>query len=187
MALIGLKNFYYAVISADTSPEGSTAGSTTYGALKKLGNAVSVDINPAINKAILHGDDMAVATDISFGEVTVTLETTDIPLEDQAILLGHTYDSTTSALTAKSSDVAPYVGIAFESEKHNGGIRCVKLLKGKFSPSQETINTRGENIEYQTPKLEGTFVARQSDGAWKMIKDVAASVSGGTSSWYTSM
>lgn len=187
MALIGLRNFYYAVISADTASEGNTAGSTTYGTMKKLGNAVSVDINPTINKTSLYGDDGAVATDISFGEVTVTIETTDIPLADQAILLGHTYDSATSALTAKSSDVAPYVGLAFESQKHDGGIRCVKLYKGKFSPSQETINTKGENIEYQTPKLEGTFVARQSDGAWKMIKDVAASVTGGTSSWYTSM
>ena len=187
MALIGLKNFYYAVISADTSPEGNTAGSTTYGNMKKIGNAVSVDINPTINKQNLYGDDMAVATDISFGEITVTLETTDIPLEDQAILLGHTYDSTTSALTAKSEDVAPYVGIAFESQKHDGNVRCVMLFKGKFAPSQETINTKGENLEYQVPKLEGTFVARQSDGAWKMIKDVAASVSGGTSSWYTSM
>lgn len=179
MALIGLKNFHYATVSADTD------SSTTYGTMKKLGNAVSVDINPTINKTNLHGDDMAVATDISFGEITVSIETTDIPLEDQAVLLGHTYDSTTSALTAKSSDVAPYVGLAFESQKHDGGIRCVKLCKGKFAPSQETINTKGENIDYQVPKLEGTFVARQSDGAWKIVKDVVASA--GTSSWYSSM
>lgn len=178
MALVGLKNFYYAKITNDS------ASSTTYDTMKKLGNAVSVDINPTINKTNLYGDDMAVATDISFGEITVSIETTDITLADQAILLGHTYDSTTSALTAKSSDVAPYVGLAFESQKHDGGIRCVKLYKGKFAPSQETINTKGENIDYQVPKLEGTFVARQSDGAWKMIKDVVATA--GTSSWYSS-
>lgn len=179
MALVGLKNFHYATVENDS------ASSTTYGTMKKLGNAVSVDINPTINKTNLYGDDMAVATDISFGEITVSIETTDVPLEDQAILLGHTYDSTTSALTAKSSDVAPYVGLAFESQKHDGGIRCVKLCKGKFAPSQENISTKGDQLNYQTPKLEGTFVARQSDGAWKIIKDVAASVTGGTSSWYT--
>ena len=162
MAQIGLKNFYYAVISADTSPEGNTAGSTTYGTMKKIGNAVSVDINPTINKQNLYGDDMAVATDISFGEVTVTLETTDIALEDQAILLGHSYDSTTSALTAKSSDVAPYVGLAFESQKHDGGIRCVKLYKGKFAPSQENITTKGDQLNYQTPKYCFYGVRRQN-------------------------
>ena len=128
---------------------------------------------------------MAVATDISFGEITVTIETTDIPIEDQAILLGHGYDSTTSVLTAKSSDTAPYVGLAFESQKHDGGIRCVKLYKGKFAPTQETVNTKGENIDYQVPQLEGTFVARQSDGAWKATKDFAAGAS--TASWYASM
>ena len=183
MALVGLKNIHYAKVTADTAPDGSTAGSTTYGALKKIGNAVSVDINPTVNKASLFGDDMAVATAIGLTEVTVTLETTDIPLEDLAILLGNAYDKATGKLKSKSSDVAPYVGIAFESEKHDGGIRCVKLLKGRFAPSQETINTKGENIEYQVPKIEGTFVARQSDGAWKEIKDLAEGES--TDDWYT--
>ena len=182
MALVGLKNIHYAKVTADTAPDGSTAGSTTYGALKKIGNAVSVDINPTVNKASLFGDDMAVATAIGLTEVTVTLETTDIPLEDLAILLGNKYDETTGKLLSKGSDVAPYVGIAFESEKHNGGIRCVKLLKGRFAPSQETINTKNDNFEYQVPKIEGTFVARQSDSAWKEIKDVAEGES--TDDWY---
>ena len=176
MALIGLKNLHYATISGDSA-------TTTYGTPKKIGNAVSVDINPTIQKASLYGDDMAVATATGLGEITVALETTDIPLADQAILLGATYDSTTSSVITKSTDVAPYVGIAFESEKHYGGIRCVKLFKGKFAPTQETINTKGENIEYQVPKIAGTFVARQSDGAWKQIKDFAAGAS--TAAWYT--
>ena len=176
MALIGLKNLYYAVISSDTD------SGTTYGTPVKLGNAVSVDINPSINKTQLHGDDMAVATDIAFGEVTVTIETTDISLSNMASLLGSAY--TSDSLTAASSDNAPYVGISFESLKHDGGVRCVKLLKGKFAPSQETINTKGENLEYQVPKIEGTFVARQSDGAWKIIKDVASESDAST--WHTS-
>lgn len=184
MALVGLKNIHYAVISGDDAPEGSNAGSTTYGKPKKIGNAVSVDIQPQTQKAALYGDDMAVATATAMGEITVTLETTDIPLEDQAVLLGATVDTVKNTLLFKSSDIAPYVGIAFESEKHDGAIRCVKLLKGKFAPSQETINTKGENIEYQVPRIEGTFVARQSDGGWKEIKDVAVGTS--TASWYTS-
>lgn len=179
MALIGLKNLHFAVISSD-----SAGDSTTYGTPVKLGNAVSVDINPSINKTQLYGDDMAVATDIAFGEVTVTIETTDISLANMASLLGNAYDSTNDSLQATSSDNAPYVGLSFESLKHDGGVRCVKLLKGKFAPSQETINTKGENLEYQVPKIEGTFVARQSDGAWKIIKDVTSEAD--ASSWHTS-
>ena len=185
MAKIGLKNLYYAKMNEDTAANGSTPGTTTYGAMKKIGNAISVDINPAVNRAALYGDDMAVATDTSLGEVEVAVETSDIPLEDQAILLGHTYDSVTGTMTSKSTDVAPYVGIAFESKKSDGGTRCTKLLKGKFAPSQETVNTKGENIEYQVPKLESAFVARQSDSAWKIEKDFTSGAD--TAEWYSSM
>ena len=188
MAQIGLKNIYYAILTADTASNsgdggGGSSGSTTYDTPKKIGNAVSVDINPTTNTANLYGDDMAVATDISLNEISLTIETTDIPLEDQAALLGHTYSD--GQLIAKGSDTAPNVALLFESEKHDGGIRCVKLLKGKFAPSQETINTKGENLEYQVPQLTGTFVARQSDGAWKIVKDFAAGAD--TSSWYQSV
>jgi len=179
MAQIGLKNIYYAVVESDT------ATATTYGTPVKIGNAVSVDINPNTNTTQLYGDDMSVAVDNSLGEITVTIEITDIPLEDLANLLGHTYESDT--LVAKSSDPSnsAYVALLFESDKHDGGTRCVKLLKGRFTPSQETINTKGENLEYQVPRLEGTFVARQSDGAWKMVKDYPKGVS--TADWYTSV
>jgi len=177
LALIGLKNIYYAkmTIGAD--------GKETYSTPKKIGNAVSVDISPTIETTSLYGDDMAVATDINFKEVTVTIGTTDILLEDQAELLGHSYLAA-DGLTAKMTDSAPYVALLFESEKHDGGIRCVKLMKGKFAPSQETINTKGENLEYQTPSLEGTFVA-DANGVWKKIKDFESGED--TTSWYASV
>jgi len=185
MAQIGLKNFHYAKQLTDNAPDGTTAGSATYATPKKIGNAVSVDINPTTNTANLYGDDSAVATAISLGEITVTLETTDIPLEDQAILLGHSYDSVSGTLTAKGSDSAPDVAILFESEKHDGVIRCVKLVKGKFAPAEENIATKGENLEYQVPQITGTFVTRQSDGAWKIVKDFAKGAD--TSEWYASV
>ena len=185
MAQIGLKHIYYARQLTDVAPNGSEAGTATYETPKKIGNAVSADINPTTNTANLYGDDGAVATAISLGEISVTLETTDIPLEDQAILLGHSYDSVSGTMTAKGSDSAPDVAILFESEKHDGGIRCVKLVKGKFAPAQETINTKGENLEYQVPQITGTFVTRQSDGAWKVVKDFTKGAD--TASWYASV
>lgn len=177
MAQIGLKNLFYAVMTIDAS-----TGAETYGKPKKIGHAVSVDIQPSIDTANLYGDDMAVATDINLQEISVTIETTDIPLEDQAALLGHTFAD--GQLTAKMSDTAPYVALLFESQKHDGRIRCVKLLKGKFAASQETINTKGESTEYQVPSLEGTFVAAAS-GAWKIIKDFEKGAD--TASWYTAV
>lgn len=178
MALIGLKNLYYAEITSETTT------TTSYATPTKIGEAVSVDINPSVDKVSLYGDDMPVAVNTNITEITVKIETTKISLKDQAVLLGHTYDESTQTMTANTSDIAPYVGLAFESETHEGNIRCVKLLKGKFALSQESIKTKGEKLEYQVPSLEGNFVARK-DGEWKIVKDFAKGAS--TSEWYSSM
>ena len=184
MALVGLKNLHYALIES-----GATAGGDdndaeeSYGDIKKIGHAVSVDINPELQTVSLYGDDMAVETESSMKEVTVTIETTDIPISDLAAILGHSA-SGEDGYTASMSDQAPYVALLFESAKHDGSTRCVKLLKGKFAPTQETINTKGENIEYQVPQLTGTFVATKK-GPWKIVKDFAKGES--TDSWYQSV
>lgn len=176
MAKIGLKNLYYAVITVGTND------TETYGTPVKIGEAVSVDVNPTTETATLYGDDMAVATDTQMREVSVTIETTDLSLSAQAALLGHTYDETKKELSAKGDDEAPYVGIAFESKMHNGKIRCVKLMKGKFSPTQETTNTKGEQLQYQVPSLTGTFVVDTS-GVWKKVKEFDKGAD--TSTWYS--
>lgn len=182
MARIGLKNIHYAVLTKDESD------GVTYEKPKKIGNAISIEINTNSNKATLYGDDMAVASNTTILDSTVTIETTSIPLEDRAILLGHTVDSTTGAVIAKGSDPPPDVAILFETDNEDGSTDYVKWYKGKFAPTQESINTRGENLEYQTPRLEGTFVARQYDGAYQIIANSANSLSASLiSSWYDSV
>ena len=62
------------------------------------------------------------------------------------------------------------------------------VLKGKFAPTQETLQTKGESVEYTTPRLEGRFVAREYDGAWKRVADSDNTESATViSSWYTSV
>ena len=156
--LSGLKNIYYALETKDAA-EGAT-----YGTPVKLGHAISVDIAKEVETVNLFGDNMAVATKAKLKSLTLSISTTDIPLADKAILLGHSVDSTTSAMTAKGDDSAPYVAILFEATKMTGGSRFVKLYKGKFTETQETINTEGDSLEPQPPSLEGTFIARTFDG-----------------------
>lgn len=171
MATVGLKNLYYATVTADDT------SSTTYGSPTRLAGAISVDINPSNSSATLYGDDAPFATDTSMTDIVVTIEAAEISTANYNALLGHTGG------VAKASDVAPYVALLFESQKHDGQTRYVKLYKGKFAESQETYQTKGESVEFTTPKLEGHFVARQSDGAWKIVQDAAA----GDSTWYSSV
>ena len=176
MAGKGLKNIYYAVIQSDT------ATATVYGDMVKLGHAVSVDVNPDVGTATIFGDDRVVETEYHLKQVNVTIETTDIPLSDLAVLLGHTYEE--GGLTWNSADRAPYVGLAYERDLTGGKTRYVKLYKGKFEPTQETINTRKENLEYQTPKLTGVFIARESDGDIRYSEEHPTGTN--MADWYTS-
>ena len=176
MAQIGLKKFFYAKLLSDNE------NGVSYDTPKRIIGLNTVDISPTVNKATLYGDDSALATESSLGEIEVTIDIADLPIEDAAALLGHTVEDD-GVMISKGGDSAPYVAIMFESDKHNGETRFVKLLKGKFSESQETINTRGDSIEYQLPQISASFVARTYDGAWKKTFDTTdTSV---TSSWYT--
>lgn len=177
MATIGLEKLYFAKMTSDDSD------TTVYETPKRITGLINVDINPSIQKTTLYGDNAPLATASTLTEITVTVETADIPLTSAAELLGHSIESGT--MIAKASDTSPYVAILFESEKSDGQIRYVKLLKGKFDESQETLNTRGQSIEYTTPKLTGAFVARTSDGAWKKVCD--SSDTAIATSWYESV
>lgn len=177
MAQVGLKKLYYAKLTKDDST------GVTYETPKRIIGLNSIDISPTVNKATLYGDDAALATAASLGEVEITIDVADLPLTDAAALLGHTI--TDGVMVSKGDDSAPYVAIMFESEKHNGDIRYVKLLKGKFSESNETINTRGDSVDFQLNQITATFVTREYDGAWKKTQDSSdATVA---TSWYASV
>lgn len=171
--VLGLEDIYYAKMTAD-----SIGGSTTYGTPKKLGHAIKVDVNPNTETSTLYGDNTAVATKTKLKDVDITIETDEIPLEDQAIILGHTYDSVTGAVTVKGDDKAPYVAIMFKANTSKDTCEYRKYYKGKFAPTQETIETEGENINWQTPSMTGKFIARDSD---KKICDKVDSGSSGSS------
>lgn len=179
MAQIGLRNFYYAIMTQEDTA--STAA--TYATPTRIVGLNKIDVNPTVNTATLYGDDIALATASSLGEITVTIDIADLKLPDLAALLGHTVNN--GVMESKGSDNAPYVAIMFESEKHSGEIRYVKLLKGKFSETQETIDTRGDSINYQIGQITGKFVARANDSMWKKTQDSTDTAI--ASSWYASV
>lgn len=136
----------------------------------------------------MYGDNTAVATKTKLKDIDITIETDEIPLEDRAIILGHTYDSVTGAVIIKGDDKAPYVAIMFKANTSKDTYEYRKYYKGKFAPDQETIETEGENINWQTPSLKGKFIARDSD---KKISEAVDSGSSGAasliSSWFTNV
>ena len=177
MPKIGVKKLYYALLTKDDET------GVTYGTPKRIVGLNTIDINPTVQRATAYGDDVPLETASAISEITVSLDSVYLPLEDKASLLGHTV--TDGVMVSKTDDESPYVAIMFESKQTKGAIQYEKLLKGKFSESQETFNTKGENINYQLHSLEGSFVARAHDGEWR--KTTVSTDTTLATTWYASV
>lgn len=179
-ALIGLKDLYYATLTKDDGT------GVTYGTPVKVAPAINAKITPSVSTEVLYADDGPAETAVALGEISVELETSDLPLEIQAALLGHTLDATAGVMTKKSTDTAPYVALGFKSQKSNGKYRFVWLLKGKFAPIEEEYKTKEDKVTYNTPKIKASFVKRSKDDVWQYIADEDSGFTG-ASTWFTSV
>lgn len=159
MAIIGLANLHYAkMLSEDTA-----TSAAVYEKPKRLIGINSVSISPTVDTATLYGDNKALATLTNSKEYQVTLEIADLPPEDEAALLGHKIDDD-GIIHVAGNDTSPYIAILFDADTHHDNEKMyVKFFKGKFSPSQQDLNTRGENLEFGLHSLEATFVTRMYD------------------------
>ena len=181
MSKIGVDELYYAPLTKDDST------GVTYGAPVRIYGLITANIQPAANSATLYADNGPVASASALGAITVSLDTKDLPLADQATLLGHTV--TAGQMTSKLSDTAPYVAIMFKSQKGSGGTVYKKYLKVRFSEPQDNNATKGENVNFQTPTITGNAVARTYDGEWKREADTEATEYEATTgtNWFTSV
>ena len=161
---IGLKNVYYAEMLTDVA-----GGATTYDTPVRLAGAITANINPNSSMETLFADDGPLEVATALGNVELELNMSDISLTNLAFLLGH--DHTSGVMTSKASDVPPWVAIGFQALKSNGEYRYVWLLKGKFSEPEQSHETKGDTINWQTPTITGNFAKRDSDDAWKRDAD----------------
>ena len=177
MPKIGVRKLYYAICTKDDET------GVTYGTPKRIVGLNTIDINPSVQTATAYGDDLPLETASSISDISVGLESVYLPLEDKASLLGHTI--TDGVMISKTDDEAPYVAIMFEAKQTGGAIQYEKLLKGKFSETQKTFNTKGNSIEFANHSLNGNFVARAYDGKWCETK--VSTDSTVATSWYASV
>ena len=177
MAKIGVRKLYYAICTKDDET------GVSYGTPKRIVGLNQIDINPSVQTATAYGDDLPLETASNISEISVSFDSVYLPLEDKAALLGHKMKD--DIMISNADDEAPYVAIMFESTQTGGAVQYMKLLKGKFSETQETFNTKGNSIEYANHSLNGSFVARAWDGNHKYEKvSTDATVA---ASWYASV
>lgn len=141
-----------------------------------LGKAIGVDIEPQYSEASLYGDNKKAEYEKKFKSAKVTLETTSLPLAAHNSLFGHTVteesEGEAATIISKSGDNANYVGFGIYTEECvDGKTKYVTawLPKVKFADSSDSWETKGENINYKTPSIEGEALADEA-GVWRELK-----------------
>ncbi|WP_156290787.1 major tail protein [Oceanobacillus salinisoli] len=156
MPTVGLKDIYYAKLLTDDET------GTTYETPKRLGKAITANVQPQYNTADLRADDGVAETAESRGVTNVVVNTDDLSKEVQADVLGKTINSE-GVLIDSEDDRPPYLALMFRAEKANGAYRYTVLYKGKFTPPENNYETKQETPAFQTPTINGRFLRRNSD------------------------
>lgn len=159
--LIGLRNLVYAKLINDPD-----TGTATYDEVERISGAISATVNPNSSSETLFADDGPYETASTIGQITLELNVADLPLEVQAELFGHTLTDK-GVLIRKSADIPPWVAVGFKSLKSNGNYRYTWLAKGKFGLPEQTNETKGDSVAFNTPTASGSFVKRNSDDEWE--------------------
>lgn len=185
MATIGLDRLYYAKITEDDN------GNETYSTPMPLAKAINADLSVELAEATLYADDGATEVVKEFKSGTLSLGIDDIGVNAAEDLTGAKLDDN-NVLISTAEDGGDPVAVGFRAKKANGKYRYFWLYKVKFSVPATNLATKGDNITFSTPTIEGTVLRRnkldgQGKHPWKAEvneddTNVPASVITG---WYT--
>lgn len=152
---IGLDMFHYAVLTNDNETE------TTYDEAVHIPNIVEAGFNPNSSNEVFFADNGPAESYSQIGAPEITLQIGDLPPKDYAKLLGATYENGQMKYSVDASP--PDVAIGYRRQKTNGDYRFIWFFKGKFSLPEESGQTKGDSVEFQTQEITFTAVARRSD------------------------
>ena len=161
MAFIGLRYPVVATLSSHT--DGSEP---TYGTGKVIGHAITANLTITRNDNPLYADDRIVEDDNGITAMSLELGVDDLTEEIQAYMLGTIKETTGSGTSAvdtylDSDASAPDVGMGYIRVRRKAGVTSYQacwIYKAKFSFEDESTQTKGESIEWQTPTVTGRCV-----------------------------
>lgn len=180
MAGIGLYGVFY---KKCVKINGVTTGYT--GELKQMGKAVSADFAPnSPEDNPLYANNGMAENDSSTGsggELTMTLDR--MTLETAGDLYGTTVEQVTvtvdgetiqgQEITYKGDEVSAPVGVAYIRMNQEDGVRNHEVVfyrEATFTRPDDSCQTMGETIEWQTPEVTGTVAGLQGDGKGKWYR-----------------
>lgn len=150
---IGVDNLVYAIMT----DEGDKTTAPTYDSITAAPGVISLGINANASQETLFYDNGPGETAGTLGNIEVEIQKNQLSLAEKADLLGHGID-TKGGLVYGAADTPSWVAIGFKSLKSNGKHKYVWLYKGKFMEPEDSNETKGDNINFQTETIKGQFV-----------------------------
>ena len=159
MATVGFDRLFYAPITED--PE---TGAETYGEPVFLAKAISAGLSVELAEAVLYADDAADEVVREFKSAKLSLGVKDLGTAQAAKLTGARVDDN-GALVSAGEDGGDYVAVGFRAKATGNKHRLYWLYRVKFAVPSINLQTHGDNINFQTPTIEGTALRRNKPDA----------------------
>ena len=153
MATIGLDKLYYAKITEAEN------GEESYAKPAQLAKAMTADLSVELAEATLYADDGAAEIVKEFKSGKLTLGIDDIGAAVASDLTGATIDAN-GVVVSTSEDGGTPVAVGFRAKKANGKYKYFWLYRVKFGIPATNLATKGDNITFSTPTIEGTILRR---------------------------
>lgn len=144
----------------------NTAGTVSYENPTDVGDAMSAQLDLRFAEGRLYAESkLAEYIKLATGG-TISLAVKYIKKAAQAMLYGCTTDTSKENIKFSAKDVANYVGVGFYAPDKVDGVTkytCVWVPKALFGPPSMAYQTKGENIQFNTPTTTGEFLADDSE------------------------
>jgi phi13 family phage major tail protein len=166
--MVGVDMFYFALMSSDVS-----GGTATYEDPVRIDNVVNTAFSGNSQTATYYADNAAKFAVTQLGEMSLAVQSADIPPAIQAIWLGQKYNNGVLV----SGQINPRdMAIGYRIKKvaeagANESYRYVWFLKAKPGLSDAQVNTQTNSIAFQDATTNFAIVTRTSDGDWQYMVD----------------
>lgn len=151
----------------------NTSGTISYTNHTSVGDAMTANLELRYAEGRLYAESTLAEYVKQATGGTISLGVKYIPAAAQKLLFDAKDSSRTvgtatmTGLKFSAKDEAKYVGIVFYAPDMIDGVQkytCVFVPKVMFGPPGMSFQTKGENIQFQTPTTTGEFLADDSTG-----------------------
>ena len=164
MAFVGL--LYAVAAQIQTEADGQAI---TYGKGQVIGGMMTAEISYTRNSNPLYADDRVMEEDNSITGGTIKMGVDDVNDDARVMMLGDVKEGDAGEeVYHETGESAPYVGTGYirvRRKDNKTNYIAYWVHKAIFGIGTESAKTKGQNIEWQTPTLEGSIMGVKNNAA----------------------